>query len=73
MELLKKCNQTNCISLSNQKSKIQPILIDLDPNEYSHEFHYYPFAVKWDRCTGSCNTTNDVSNIKHMLQIKQKI
>ena len=32
------------------------------PNEYSQEFHYYPFVVKLDRCPGSCNTINDVSN-----------
>ena len=27
----------------------QPTLINLHPNEYSHEFHFYPFAVKLDR------------------------
>ena len=26
------------------------------------EFHYYPFAVKLDRCGGSCNTLNNFSN-----------
>ena len=26
------------------------------------EFYYYPFAVKLDRCVGSCNTLNDLSN-----------
>ena len=26
------------------------------------EFHYYPFAVQLDRCVGSCNTLNDLSN-----------
>ena len=29
---------------------------------YSQEFHYYPFALKLDRCVGSCNTRNDLSN-----------
>ena len=33
----------------------------LHPNEYSQEFCYYPFAVKLDRCVGSCNTINDLS------------
>ena len=28
----------------------------------SQEFHYHPFAVKLDRCVGSCNTLNDLSN-----------
>ena len=41
---------------------IQPTLINLHPNEYSQEFHYYPFAVKLDRCVGSCNTLIDLSN-----------
>ena len=41
---------------------IQPTLINLHPNEYSQEFHYYPFAVKLDRCVRSCNTLNDLSN-----------
>ena len=34
-------NHTMCISLSSQKCKIQPTLINLDFNEYSHEFHYH--------------------------------
>ena len=55
-------NHTKYVSLSNQKCKIQPTLINIHPNEYSQEFHYYPFAIKLDRCVGSCNTLNDLSN-----------
>ena len=55
-------NHTKCVSLSNQKCMIQPTLIDLHPNEYSQEFHYYLFSVKLDRCTGSCNTLNELFN-----------
>ena len=41
----------------------QPTLTNLHPNEYSRwEFLYYPFAIKLDRCVGSCNTVNDLSN-----------
>ena len=29
---------------------------NLQPNEYSQEFHYYPFSVKLERCVRSCNT-----------------
>ena len=54
-------DHTKCISLSNQKCMTQPNLIILHPNEYSQEFHYYPFSVKLDRCVGSCNTINDLS------------
>ena len=52
-------NHTKCVSLSNQKCMIQPTLINVHPNEYSEEFHYYPFIVQLDRCVGSCNTLND--------------
>ena len=48
--------------MSNQKCMIQPTLINLYPNEYSREFHNYPFAVKLGKCVGSCNTLNDLSN-----------
>ena len=39
-----------------------PILINLHPNEYSQEFHYYPFAVKLGRCVESWNTLNGLYN-----------
>ena len=60
--ILSATNHTKGMSLSNQKCMIQPTLINLHPNEYSQEFHYYPFAVKLDRCVGSCNALNDLSN-----------
>ena len=41
---------------------IQPSPINLHPNEYSRESHYYLFAVKLNRCVGSCNALNDLSN-----------
>ena len=61
-DLVNGSNHTKCFSLKNQKCMTQPTLINLHPNEYSQEFHYYPFAIKLDRCVGSCNTLNDLSN-----------
>ena len=55
-------NHTKCVSLSNQNCMTQPTLINLHCNEYNQELHYYQFAVKLDRCVGSCNTLNDLSN-----------
>ena len=55
-------NYTKCVLLSNQKGMTQPTLINLHPDEYNQEFHYYTFAVKLDRCVGNCNTLNDFSN-----------
>ena len=40
----------------------QPNHINLHPNEHSQKFHYYPFAVKLDRCVESCNGLNYLSN-----------
>ena len=48
--------------LNNQKCKIKFTLINWHRNEYSQKFPYYPFAVKLDRCVGSCNNINDLSN-----------
>ena len=55
-------NHTKCVILSNQKCEIQPTLINLHPNEYSQKLHYYSFVVNLDKCIGSCNTLNDLSN-----------
>ena len=55
-------NHIKCVLVSNQKCMYQPTLINLHPNEYSQEFHYYSFSVKLDRCVGSCITLNDLSN-----------
>ena len=74
MELLKKrlivllsnivngSNHTIYVLSRNQKCTIQTNLFHLRLNEDNQEFHYYPFAVKLDRCAGSCNTLNGLSN-----------
>ena len=53
---------TKRTSLTNQICQIQPTLINLHLTEYSQKLHYYPFAVKSDRCVGSCNTLKDLSD-----------
>ena len=55
-------SHTKCASLSSQKCLIQSGLINLHRNEYSQEFHYYPFVVKLGRCVRSFNILNDLSN-----------
>ena len=63
------------MSLIVQKYETQPSLVNLHPNEYNQELHYYPFAVKFDKCDRSCNTLNDLSTylLEYVLQRKQKI
>ena len=55
-------NHTKCVSVSTQKCKTQPTLINFHPNKYNQELHYYPFVVKLGKCVGSCNTLNDLYN-----------
>ena len=50
------------LTIQNVYQIIQPTLINLNPNEYSQELHYYPFSVKLDSCVGSCDTLNDLPN-----------
>ena len=54
-------NHAKCVLLSNQKYMIQLTLINLHLNEYSQEFHYYPFLVKLNRSLESC-AINDLSD-----------
>ena len=64
-------DHTKCVSLSNQTCMIQPTLINLHPNEYSQEFHYYPFSVKLDALKVVILLVTYL--IKYVFQIKQKI
>ena len=50
------------MALSSQKFMTQHTLINLYPNEYSQEFHCYPFAVKLDDNNLIFNNLNGLSN-----------
>ena len=55
-------NHAKCVFLSNQQCMTWNTLINLHQNEYSQGLIYYPSAVNLDRCVGSCNTLNVLSN-----------
>ena len=55
-------SHTKFVSLGKQKCQIQPIFINLHPNEYIQEFPNYQFIVKSNKCVESQNTLNDLSN-----------
>ena len=55
-------SHTKSTSLNNQQCMTQTTLINLHLNEHTQGLRYYAFAVNLDRCTGSCNTLNDLSN-----------
>ena len=56
------CYYKSCMSLSNHKCMTQLTLINLRPNEYRQELHYYLFAINLDRCAGSSYTPDDLCN-----------
>ena len=60
-------SHAKCVSLSNQKCKIQPTLINLHVNEYTQELCYYPFAVS------KVVILLMIYLIKYVFQIKQMI
>ena len=70
--LVNTSNHTKCVSLSNQKCKIQPTLTNLHPNEQSQELPYYPFTVNLDKFVEIAILLMAYL-IKHVFQTKQKI
>ena len=45
----------SCISMNNQACKARPGIIIVNSNESV----FYPFSIKTNRCSGSCNNIND--------------
>ena len=48
-------NSLDCVSMSNQESKIKTKIIDVNNNEPL----FHPFRVKVNKCSGSCNNINN--------------
>ena len=48
-------NSLECVSVSNQKCKIRTKVIDMNNNEPV----FYPFSIKVNKCSGSCNNISD--------------
>ena len=60
--LVNASTHTKFVSLSNQTFQIQPTLIDINSNQYNQELNCNPFVIKLEKCAGSCNTINNLSN-----------
>ena len=55
------CNLSNVnplkyVSMSNQECKIRPHIVNVSSDEPT----YYPYSVKINKCSGSCNNINDL-------------
>ena len=44
-------NETKCLFLNDKPCMVRHTLIDLNPIELK----YYPFMIRLNKCTGSCN------------------
>ena len=49
------------VSLTNQKCRTPPTIINFHPNKYNQILCCYPFVVILDRCVRSSNTLNNLS------------
>ena len=45
----------SCISLKNQKCKLRPKIADINSNNPM----FYPFSIKINKCSSSCNNINN--------------
>ena len=48
-------NPLKCVSMNNQECKIRSETINVNSNEPS----FYPYSIKINKCSGSCNSIND--------------
>ena len=45
----------SCISMNNQARKVRPEIINVNSNKPV----FYPFSIKTNKCSGSCNNISD--------------
>ena len=45
----------NCVSMNNQECKVRPEIVDVSSNNPI----FYPFSIKINKCSGSCNNINN--------------
>ena len=51
---LSNVNPLECVSMKNQKCKVRPEIINVNSNEPI----FYPYSIKGNKCSGSCNKIN---------------
>ena len=70
--ILSSINSLKCILINNQKCKVRPEIVNVNSNEPL----FYPFSIKTNKCSGSCNSINDpyaklcVPNVVKNLNVK---
>ena len=65
-------NSLECISMKNQECKVRPEIVDINSNNPI----FYPFSIKINKCSGSCNNINNpyakicVSDVMKALNVR---
>ena len=49
------CNALKCVSINNQKCTTRSVIMNINSNETL----FYPYNVLVNKCSGSCNDTNN--------------
>ena len=55
LSVLASINPLKCISMSNQDCKLRPEFVNINSDEPT----FYPYSVKVNKCSGSCNNISD--------------
>ena len=53
--ILSNVNSLKCVSVSNQQCKIRTEIVNINSDEPT----FYPYSVKINKCSSSCNNIND--------------
>ena len=67
-----KINPLKCVSMNNQECQIKSEITDINGNEPL----FYPYSIKVNKCSGSCNSINDpyskmcVSDVAKNINVK---
>ena len=48
-------NSLQCVSMNNHECKVRPRIMDVNSNEPM----FYPYSIKVNKCSGSCNNIDD--------------
>ena len=48
-------NSLECISIKNEECNVRPKIVNINSNNPI----FYPFSIKVNQCSGSCNNVND--------------
>ena len=52
---LSRANPLECVSINNQECKVKPEIININ----SKKPIFYPYSIRTNKCSGSCNNIND--------------